>query len=146
MPNCIGIYGEQIPYLLIEHPTGVSYCGQVAGVMCGHPEVEGFVIPLDNKYEWRALEGSCEIGCCHYGFDEGALEWLRQRWPKVQGNWAHLWGIAIELDESRAELGSECWFPIRLRQVAPARPYSWESHYTWLDGKQGFLLMPDNCD
>lgn len=137
---------NDLPYLLVEHPTGVSYSGQVCGIMCDHPQVQGFIIPLE-KREWSVLEGSCAVACTHYGLDAKALAWLRQRWPvTTRMEWGHFWGVHVELDDTRAAQGTECWFPVRLAQKVRPKPYSFDSHYSWLDGKTGWLLMYDNCD
>lgn len=142
----IEIGGDDTPYLVIEHPTGITYSGQVRGMMCGHIRVEGFIIPLGG-IGWRALEGlSCPNPCTQMGLDEEVLAALKKAWPDGSDNWGHFWGIHVELDETRAAEGTECWFPVRLVQKVKPRPYSYESHYSWLDGKRGFLLMYDNCD
>lgn len=137
----------QIPFLIIEHPTGVTFSGQVRGMMCDHIQVEGFVIPLSG-YEWQALEGlSCPNPCTQMGLDEEVLEALRKAWPKAHSDsYGHEHGLHIELDEERAGLGTEAWFPVKLMQKVKPRPHSWEAESSWLDGKRGFLLMYDNCD
>ena len=33
--------------LIVKHPTGVLYSNQTGGSACDHPQVEGFVLPLD---------------------------------------------------------------------------------------------------
>lgn len=42
----IALYDLKHPAILAEAPTGVVYTNQSGGVMCHHPEAEGFLIPL----------------------------------------------------------------------------------------------------
>lgn len=137
---------HEIPYLLIEHETGISYCGQVGGVACLHPQVEGFIIPL-RKLDWEQLEGvSCPSTCTRSGLSEETVIALKKLWPTGWGVQLPLSHVVIELDEERIADGTECWFPVRLRQTEVPKPYSCAENYSWLDGKRGFLLMYDNCD
>lgn len=43
-------YVADRPTLFVPWPTGVIYATQAGGVMCLHPAVEGFVVPLEVVY------------------------------------------------------------------------------------------------
>ena len=130
----------ELPVVLIEHNTGIRYCGQVGGMLCSPLGIEGFPIPLDDP-EWKQLYSlSHPDACCLPGLSDELLEKLEQNWPKQEHE-----PLYVKLDRSRADKGTECWFPVIIEKGKA------EQHFAKKDsepliGKKGFLLMPDNCD
>ncbi len=43
-------------FLIIEAPTGVFYSNQVGGTGCGHPEVEGYLVPVERYSDMEEIE------------------------------------------------------------------------------------------
>lgn len=130
------------PALIIEHPTGIAYTGQVGGVACMHPIVEGFLLPFgmgDSEVIVEDLRGvSCPTACYGGSLTEECVEELVHLWPTIgYGGVEGDSGWRADVDTTRAVQGTECWFPIRLRGWRECRH---------LHDKTGWLLMPDNCD
>lgn len=139
IPNIF--FGLNVPIVIIEHPTGIKYHGQVGGVTCSHPSIEGFLLPL-NFQNWSYLEElSCEGCCMNSPIDEQTKEILLKNWPSQEGS-----EYRILLDEDRLSAGTEAWFPIKIVEGRELREYEDKTERDFLVGKKGFLLMPDNCD
>lgn len=139
--------GDDKPHLLVEWPTGIKYCGQTGGIACCHPEVEGFDITLPSRFS--VLEDlTCDEGCWGHALGTKTVDKLKAVWPKTRES--HQWGAywELELDESRMRNSMEAWIPVR---VVRGTAKSLVGHCineldVWLVGKQGWLLLPDNCD
>ena len=131
---------NELPVVLVEHDTGIMYCGQAGGMICGPFGIEGFPIPLDDP-EWRQLYGlSHPDACCIPGLSDELLNRLEQNWPKQENKFFY-----VKLDRSRAEKGIECWFPVMIEKGIAEHHFA-KKDSEFLVGKKGFLLMPDNCD
>jgi len=133
--------GENV--VIINHPTGIIYYGQVGGMACAHPEIEGFILPL-NWQNWSVLENlSCPEACMGCEIDEKLYEKLLSAWPSQDREL-----YKVILDKERISEGTECWFPIRIEKGIKPSQYSIEDKelQDFLVGKKGFLLMSDNCD
>jgi hypothetical protein len=158
----ISLWNLDQPALLLEAPTGVAYHGQVGGVACLHPWVEGFVVPLDPS-PWGSLQGSCAVVCTRMqdgSLDPTARRWIARRWPRPPEH-APLWWL--EFDDVRADETTEAWFPVRVTLREDLIAARLADRATWLPpgladddgemrtaralaGKTGYLLLPDNCD
>ena len=137
-----GVY-LNVPVVLIEAQTGVAYAGQVGGIACLHPSVEGFPVFLEPG-PWAGLtEISCREACGVNGLTEEVADQLEAAWP-LNGEITIFDPIFVRLDRSRLSLGAEAWFPVTIQ----SNPLYCLGGYAGasLDGRRGFLLMPDNCD
>lgn len=133
-----------LPVVIVEHPTGVKYAGQVGGMSCLHPEVEGFILPLSSG-EWNQLEGlSCGDPCHGYPLTESVCDVLEKNWPEQK-----YMEYTVYLDRERMKEGTECWFPVIIKTPL-YKPcggdLKLQNPYSLLNNKKGWLLMPDNCD
>jgi hypothetical protein len=116
---------KNIDWIVIKAKTGVVYCGQVGGMSCLHPEIEGYVIPIQINFSEELSEKTCEIACWGGSLSEKNIEELNKYFPiKIDDN------INILLDVERLPEGTECWLPIRVENTNDI----------------GFLCLSHNCD
>lgn len=47
----ITLYDIKQPVIIVPAETGVIYSNQTGGCCCNHPEMEGYIIPLETKWE-----------------------------------------------------------------------------------------------
>lgn len=138
MGGLVEVY-QNDPIVIVEEPTGIQYEGQVGGMACLHPRVEGFLLPLSPE-GWKSLEAiSCPAACWGASISESLADVISAAWPEGFGV------VQILFDRERIDSGTECWFPVRIEAPAPQETYR-NRDLCWLDGKKGWLLMPDNCD
>jgi hypothetical protein len=149
------------PVLIVECPTGIVYTAQVGGKSCLHPTVEGAVLTpfVDELHagEWMSALGgiSCPDACSFHITDDLA-DAIVAAWPEQR-----VFEWQFFLDRTRLDEGTEAWFPIVFRQRGSVRtPWArtlgqglletmdiaQHDLARWLDGRRGWLLMPDNCD
>ena len=136
-----GVY-LNVPVVLIEAQTGVAYAGQVGGIACLHPSVEGFPVILELE-PWAPLtEISCRGSCFGAELTEEVADQLEAVWPTESSASPFL----VKLDRSRLSHGTEAWFPVTLHANSAYTGADWCGVGAALAGRRGFLLMPDNCD
>lgn len=110
-----------MPVVIVECATGICYSGQVGGICCRHPEVEGYLdFPFYRERDWQPLVGvSCPDGCCQ--------ELSQEKAEEIDTILRHV--SAMRFNFARLSQSTEAWFPVMLN-----------------DESIGWLLMPDNCD
>lgn len=110
--------GFDFPVVLIEWPTGVWYSGQVGGIACMHPEVEGFYLPLSEEF-WKPLKGiSCPASCYGRPIGEELCRKLQAVWPNQENE-----RLQIYFDPVFCDNGTEAWFPVQIRAHPAALEY-----------------------
>ena len=84
--------------MIVPSSTGVMYSNQVCGFACRHPEVEGFVVPIDDDANSLAVRLEAE-------FDEDAFADL-DNLRKVD---AAIREFGFSVDYSRLNDSMESW-------------------------------------
>lgn len=126
-PKANMIYVELFPtqteldglFVIVQHPTGVTYTNQCGGTSCEQLEAEGFVVPvgrlehLDNVVHWfrRRFGESCwRDGRIAASPDlANELASVVTEIPcSFEGN-----PVSLELDKERLAGGCEAWIPVK---------------------------------
>lgn len=144
----VDLWDSHDPFLVVEEKTGITYSQQVGGIMCDHPNVEGFLVPLGDEVHWRAIGQASHEFCCSGALTPEFAEKAQELWPKPSSSYAMGWIIA--LDETRLSEGTECYIPVVAKQV---KKIDWdtsqpkeEAKISWTPLRKGWLLLPWNCD
>ena len=139
----IGLFNVYMNCVIVEHNTGILYYGQVGGMGCYDPKVEGFPIFLDDSYWDRLQEITHEHNCGDFGFNEECVVKLKENWVK-SGYSSYM--ILLDEDAERLAKGTECWIPVVLKRNDDVKESGGFADWLGESGKKGWLLLRDNCD
>ncbi len=96
-------------HLVVPWKTGIWWTTQVGGTACGHPVIEGFVIPLDSDFGWAdPLEG-------HFKDDRPMAVTTAMEAIQRMG-----FDNVLELREDEYGI-SEAWIPVRIKDDIDGR-------------------------
>lgn len=92
--------------LIVGAPTGIFYSSQTSGLMCEHPEYEGFVLPL---FEIDFFD-DCSFGCHHIPDNPMPLADALQLHLRY---WCVKTPFDIDFDYLRITELREGWWPVK---------------------------------
>lgn len=132
--SCGDTYG-----VIVEESTGVRFSTQTGGIACGHPDVEGFFMPInlhwfdnyrhdDNLLDvWGETNPASEF---HEPYDRERIQKYLDRSPELSE--------LLEPRESYEGEWGEAWVPVRIKATDSFDPF----HN--LEGKLGILIYPNS--
>jgi hypothetical protein len=118
----IELYDEEQTCLIIPAKTGFMVSNQTWGLACGHPEIEGFLIPL--RYDCTGMMN--EICCSKYDpkfiqkwFDAYDMDFLKPLTLQELNEFIDENGLDwYKQDDKRKGLfGSEAWIACKIEKV-----------------------------
>lgn len=86
--------------LIIKAKTGVMHTSQVGGLLCEHPEVEGFFVPLRSDRLLESIDGA--LRSSPYVWGEREAEALDRQLRRHDFGW-------IRVDRSLLHESTEAW-------------------------------------
>lgn len=92
--------------LLIKHPTGIIYNVQAGGMLCIHPECEGFILSVNNF--GQDLD-DCSYGCCYLDENGRKSELANAIQAYCQERYS---AYEIKFDFNRLSELQEGWWPV----------------------------------
>lgn len=97
--------------LVLLANTGVIYSAQTGGLMCDHPEAEGFVLDVSG---FGADLDDCSYGCHHIKYSTDMQGRLADAIKEYLINWKSRYNIRynIRFDEDRKHELQEGWWPV----------------------------------
>lgn len=106
-------------YLIIEAKTGVKYSNQTGGYACNHPEVEGFLLPINLTLD--CAEQGLLLNCYYMNADDESTTYTKEQLEEVkifidilnQSLYdSYLIDSKFKIDESRLNIMEEAWIPL----------------------------------
>ena len=128
--SCTGV-------IIVSWPTGVKYTSQVGGMLCLHPEYEGFA--LVSPFEIPFLHDDCPDLCYGGRQHDKQDEWAKKIDAALKEK-DHL-GISARFDFSRVRELMEGWWPI----LVTAKEYQWPDITPFAE-RPAILCTGANCD
>lgn len=109
--ECVGVF------VIVCKQTGVYYSNQVGGTACAHPEVEGFLIPMDRFHGYEEDISKLTLDAWGRGsldrmlsdVEKDQLEELVQGFQAVGCDWRP----ALDRDRLKDGACGEAWVPVR---------------------------------
>jgi hypothetical protein len=111
--------------LIIAHPTGVIYQAQAGGMLCSHPECEGFVICLGAGLSHF---DDCGYGCDNIGFEASLRDKLATDLDPLLQRYSLGWTYQISFDFDRIDELQEGWWPVLVKGKMDGRPIDWRGY------------------
>jgi hypothetical protein len=134
------VVGDEFVPLILLAPTGIKYTAQCGGMMCTHPEAEGFVIKLSSSFGEEIND--CEHGCQYLSYNDDYGKGKRQKLAAILDlylkNKTDGWRFKIEFDFERVDELQEGWWPVKVKGLLD------EFYGTYLNHR-GFIHT-GNCD
>lgn len=129
--------GENSVGLIISYPTGVFYTGQTGGLACNHPEFEGILLSISDRY-FSDIDTCNHPGGCASGYFNPDDRMNLAKIVNVQLQ--HIPGdIKYRFDFDRIDIFEEACIPVILNGSIGYRGEE-------LDSAKGILFTNDNCD
>ncbi len=119
--------------VIVKAPTGVKYTSESGGILCHHPEVEGFFVPLSVGYRKNIEDELHDLLCGGHSdnpyLDKDDLE-LAMSWHEIR----------LRLDISALPETEEAWIHVVVENEA-----SRLGPHCDLDGKPGVFVYKNGC-
>lgn len=96
---------------IVAYPTGVMYTAQTGGMMCNHPEVEGFLVSLG--VEFLSDFDDCSFGCSEILYEPERQKALSDSLDEAFLSAGYAQGRAFMIDRERINELQEGWWPVR---------------------------------
>lgn len=101
------IIHEDHTALIVLAPTGIAYTAQVGGMLCDHPEAEGFLLSLGDAYN---EVDACDYGCEYFQQDQEKVIQFAKDFDLAASKYNRRY--TIRFDHDRIKEAQEGWIPV----------------------------------
>lgn len=101
--------------LIVPGSTGIIYTNQVGGTECDHPELEGFIVPIEYDIEIENPQESLTFSLCKMFPDGSSGVISKHDAEKIQGLLSQSpFTRGVTIDWERLGISKEAWVHVKI--------------------------------